>query len=282
MPPLPLILLLAAAGCHAAWNLLAKRTAGSRDWIFTWGVLGAGIVFAPSLLLQPLPPGAWSFVLVSAAAETLYFYLLARAYDRADLSLVYPLARGSAPVLTALIAVILLHEHLAPAGVAGIAVIAAGIGLCGLPARGSRSAASSGAGIALAIGATIAGYTTIDALAIRQAPLVAYTDAVFLLGGAGMLALHARRHGAGAAREALRAHWRVAAAVGLLMLAAYTLVLAAYRLAHLAYAAAVREVSIPLAAAAAALWLKEPFGRRRMAGALAILAGIALIALSRS
>ena len=110
---------------------------------------------------------------------------------------------------------------------------------------------------------------------------MAYMELVFLFGAVLMLAVNVARDGLPRAAALLRATWPRALAVGLLMLAAYSLVLTVYRMAHVAYAAAVREVSIPMAAIAGVIWLKEPFARARLIGALMVTAGVVLIALSR-
>jgi len=269
---LSIALLLIAACCHAAWNLLAKRTTGRRDWIFTCSMIVGAVVFSPAIARGNLPPFSLVLAALSAVAETAYFLLLARAYERFDLSVVYPIGRGTAPILTAMISSLYFGERLSTAGIIGIALIAIGIVICTM-----HGGAFSGHAllISLAVGASISTYTLIDGRAARIADPFAYTATVFAFGAVLMLMLHARR---GGLRE-LRANFFAIVAIGVLMLVAYGLVVGAYKLSGVAYAAAVREVSIPLAAIAGRAFLGEPFGKSRIAGSIVVAGSIALIAL---
>lgn len=274
MPFLSIALLLIAACCHASWNLLAKRTTGRRDWIFTCSMLVGALVFSPAIVRGHLPPPALMLALLSAIAETAYFLLLARAYERFDLSVVYPIGRGTAPILTAAVSSLYFGERLSTTGIIGIALIAIGIVICTMHGGTFNGQALL---ISLAVGASISTYTLIDGRAARLADPFAYTATVFALGAVMMIALHARRDGL---RE-LRANFFAIAVIGVLMLVAYGLVVGAYKLSGVAYAAAVREVSIPLAAVAGRLVLGEPFGKARIAGSIVVAGGIALIAMAR-
>ena len=135
--------------------------------------------------------------------------------------------------------------------------------------------------LALAIGAAISSYTVIDAAAVRRANPITYTALVFLLGTILMAALHARREGMASAAAAWRANRRSIIAIGVLMVIAYSLVLGAYRLSNVAYAAAVREISIPLAAIGGTVILREPFGKPRIAGAIVVACGALVVVLAR-
>ena len=97
------LLLLVAAVCHAAWNLIAKRTVGSHHWIFTFAMLTGAIVLSLALFAAKLPAFCWLLAVLSAVMETVYYLLLAHAYDRYPLSFVYPVGRGSAPLFTTLV-----------------------------------------------------------------------------------------------------------------------------------------------------------------------------------
>jgi multidrug transporter EmrE-like cation transporter len=277
-----ILLLLLAGCCHAAWNLVLKNVDGSRDWVLVWSMVFGSIVFAPSLLM-PLPARCVLLAVFSALCECLYFFLLARAYDRFDVSVVYPIARGTAPVFTTAASMVLLPDRLSVPGIAGIAVIAAGIAI----SSGRRTATAqhwwgSGAIVtSIGIAAVIAAYTLIDAAAVKAANPVAYTELVFVFSGVLMMGLHAKREGLARGIRGLRVNWKTSLAVGVLMMAAYSLVLMAYRTSHVAYAAAVREVSIPITALAGVVLLKEPFGKVRVAGSVVIAAGILLIAFAR-
>jgi drug/metabolite transporter (DMT)-like permease len=271
VPFLTIALLLVAATCHASWNLLAKRTSGSRDFLFTCSMLVGALIFSPAIILGKTV--LWLAVL-SALAETVYFLLLARAYERFDLSVVYPIGRGSAPVLTAIVSVLWFGERLSPLGVAGIVLIAIGIAICTMQSGRFGLHALL---ISLAVGASISTYTLIDGRAARIADPFAYTATVFAIAALMMLALHGRR----AKLRELRTNALPIVAIGVLMLVAYGLVVGAYKLSGVAYAAAVREVSIPLAAIAGRVFLGEPFGKARIGGSIVVAGGIALIALAK-
>lgn len=147
MPPLALALLLTAAVLHTGWNLLLKRS-GADTWLVSWwALLLIGLLGLPVLLADPPPPQIWPYLVASAIFETLYFTLLAAAYRSADFSLVYPIARGAAPALIALWAVLLLGERPSPGGLLGLAVIVAGLVVVawrpGLAAKGRAAPAQA-------------------------------------------------------------------------------------------------------------------------------------------
>jgi drug/metabolite transporter (DMT)-like permease len=198
--------------------------------------------------------------------ELAYVVLLASAYRRYELSLIYPLARGLAPVLALLLAVSATGAKPSLGEVAGVVVVAAGI----LLVRGAR--AGRGSALALLIAATIAGYTVVDRFGIRHADAPSYLMLVML--GPALaypLAIDRRRIRAAAMPSV--------AAIGILSAATYLLVLLALRLASAASVSAVRETSVVIAAALAHAVLGERVGPQRLAGAVVVVAGIALLAL---
>lgn len=278
---LPLLaLLLTAAALHAAWNLLLKR-APDRQLIVWWAVIVSALCLLPVLALRPaLPAIGWRFALASAVVETAYFVSLTAAYRVADFSLVYPIARGAAPALLAVAAVLLLHERLSVGGVAGLGAIVAGLWLVagtGRATGGPRPA--RGVALALLVALCIATYSTIDGAAVRRVDAATYTGAMFLLAAVVFTPVTIRWYGWPALLGALRTRAGLIIVVGLLQAVAYLLVLYVYARAPVAYAGAIRESSIVLGALAGWLWLRESFGARRVGGALVTCAGIALIAL---
>src|SRR3954469_6791561 len=130
MSLLALALVLTAAVTHATWNLLARR-AGEKLPFLWCTVLVAAVAFAPLgiwlTLTQPVEPAGWAVVAVSAALEAVYYWTLSQAYRYGDLSLVYPIARGSAPILVPLLAAVFLGERLSPLAVGGIGLVVVGI-----------------------------------------------------------------------------------------------------------------------------------------------------------
>jgi drug/metabolite transporter (DMT)-like permease len=273
-------LLLAAGAMHAGWNLLLKRAANRL--VVTWLALLVGsLLFLPVLLAHPVPRAIWPFVAASAAVEGVYYLLLAYAYGQADFSQVYPLARGAAPALLALWTVVLLGQYPSRAGLAGLALIVLGLVPVGGgeawwkwsgPAFRSRGVVAS-FGVALCTSV----YSLIDGVAVRRTSPAPYTVAILLLGAVLLGPPILIRYGGRAVLAEFRAQAGRIVAAGALMLLAYTLVLRAYAVAPLAYAGAIREVSVVIAALAGWLWLGELFGARRLAGAVAVFGGIVVL-----
>ena len=265
---------------HAAWNTLV---AGARDvHAVTAVALVAGVVvLAPfvAVLGWDLPGAALPFVLASAALELAYFGLLATAYAGAGLTAVYPVARGCAPVLALIGSVVLLSAPVGALQAAGVVVVGAGVVLVrGGLGRGGGAGRVAGSTLWLALGVAtcIAGYTLVDDRGVRHADPIPYFFVVLVLTCLGFVGAMAVRGRLGTVRGA--AGWRpVAAGVG--MVAAYLLTLAALERAEAAPVAALRETSVVMATAAAALWGREHVGGARLAGAAAVVAGAAAIAL---
>ena len=232
------------------------------------------MAFAPAAAVTwDVDAAAWPYIAASAALELAYFALLAAAYERADLSFVYPIARGAAPVLVLVVSLLALGAAMSVGEAAGVLGIAAGV----LLVRGVGSGAARG-GLALALGvaACIAGYTLVDDEGIRHAAAFGYLEAVLLIVAPLYAASVAVARGAGALRAAATPR---AAAAGLAMFAAYALALAALETAEAAPVAALRETSVVMATAAAAILAREHVPPRRIFGAVVVVAGIALIAL---
>ncbi len=273
-------LLLAAGAMHAGWNLLLKRAANRL--LVTWLALLVGsLLFLPVLLAHPVPWSIWPFVVASAAVECVYYLLLAYAYGQADFSQVYPLARGAAPALLALWTVILLRQYPSRAGLLGLALIVLGL----VPVGGGESwwkwggPAFRSRGVMASFGVALCTsvYSLIDGVAVRRTSPAPYTVAILLLGSVLLAPPIVARYGGRAVVAEFRGQWVRIVAAGALMLLAYTLVLRAYAVAPLAYAGAIREVSVVIAALAGWLWLGERFGARRLAGAVAVFAGIVVL-----
>jgi drug/metabolite transporter (DMT)-like permease len=261
-------LALAAAALHAGWNLLLAR---QRDTEATTAVALAVFVLAVAPLAAATWRGdasAWPYIAGSAVLELAYIALLAAAYRHFELSLVYPLARGLAPVLALAIVVAALGARPSAAEVLGVIAVAAGV----LLVRGVRGGAR-GAPVAIAVAATIAGYTVVDRYGIRHANAAPYLLLV-MLGPALVYPLLVGRRRLGAAARP------VAALIGVASAATYLLVLLALRLASAPSVSAVRESSVVVAVVLARGVLNEPVGRRRIGGALLVAGGIALLALA--
>jgi drug/metabolite transporter (DMT)-like permease len=271
VPASAFALALAAAFLHALWNLLLAR---SRDPEAATAValVAAVVVFAPvTALAWDAERAVWPYLLGTAALHLAYFALLAAAYRRAELSLVYPLARGLAPVLVLVVGVAALGVGTSALQAAAVCLVGAGI----LFVRGLRGDADrTGVAFGLAIAACIAAYTLVDKEGIQHANPITYLEVATALAAAPYVAGVV----AAKSRATLRNEIGPATLVaGLAMFGAYALVLAALKLAPAAPVAAVRETSIVIATAGAALVLKERFGPARVVGAVLVVAGVVLL-----
>jgi len=284
MSPAALLLVLVAALCHATWNLLVK--ADARRLEIQSGALVVGtLICAPVLLVYSpweLPARAWALVLLSAVFESGYVLALTTGYAAGELSLVYPIARGSAPVLVAPLAVLLLGERLSLQGLAGIALVVLGI-LTSHGAPGGLAAARAhgrAVGWALLTGAFIAGYSLVNKVGVGLVPVPLYAFLVFLANAGLVFLLQWLRLGS---VPALRRHapWGRIVTVGVLMMSAYLAVLTAMSLGRVSYVVAAREVSVVVAALLGVVALRERHSVSRIIGALVIFAGLGCLALAR-
>ena len=265
-------LALAAAILHAGWNVLLR---GARDVdARTTAVLALSVV-----LFAPVAAATWSvrwaaapYIAASAAFEFGYFVLLVAAYRRRELSVVYPVARGSAPVLVLLGTALVLGRAVSVAQAVGVCLVAAGVFFV----RGARRGAE-GVAVGLAIGLAIAAYTLVDKEGLRHASPLPYLELVLVPVALAAVASLALRRGLATLRPQLTPA-TLAAALG--SFGAYALFLFALRLAPAPGIAAIRETSVVIAAALAAVFLRERITPARLAGAAAVAGGVALVALS--
>lgn len=287
MSSLAVALVLAAAVVHALWNLSAKRVAGGGALFVALYYTVSAVVLLPIAIGWLLVTGVtphWSWLLaslVTAVWHVLYAVLLQRGYAVGDMSVVYPLARGTGPLLSVLAAVLLLGERPGTLGLVGSAVVIAGVFVI---SAGSGSAGGANRlpsiGYGVATGGAIAGYTLWDAHsvgALAVPPLVYFSVGCLLQ--SGLLAPYALRR-----RDELirlwQAHWRHVLVVGLLSPVAYLLVLFAMRIAPVSMVAPTRETSIVIGSLIGWLALGEPNPARRLVGSVVVLAGVAAIAMA--
>jgi uncharacterized membrane protein len=295
VPLQALLLVLAAATLHALWNIAAKRAGGDHRFAFLT-VLMSVLLWSPLALWSApaeLPRWgalAWVVVIVSAALHVVYFLTLLRGYREADLSVVYPVARGSGPLLTAAAAVLFLGETLSTAGVFGVLGVCGGVFLIaggpGLWRGGARAAQDPAARARLLgglrwgalTGALIACYTVVDGYGVKvllMAPLL-FDFMCNALRLPMMLPL-VWRDGAGL-RQALRTQWRPALVVAALGPAGYIMVLHAVQMAPLSHVAPAREVSMLIAAFIGGRLLGEGDRVLRLLGAACIAGGVMALA----
>jgi drug/metabolite transporter (DMT)-like permease len=279
-------LVLLAAVMHAVWNALVKADA-DRTVALAW-VLGVGTVIGVAVAAtQPIPIAeAWPWLLGSAATHTLYFTGLLGAYRTGDLGRVYPIARGTAPVLVVIVAAVVAAEVPAWIEVAGIVLVSAGILSLSIGTnRGGGAGASTAASdrrrataFALLTGVTIATYTVLDGTGVRRSgDVLGYTAWTYVVQAPAVLVLVAIAGRARVATYLRTGAWKRGTAGGVVAMGAWAIAIWAMSVVPIAHVAALRETSVIFAAAIGARMLHEPFGRRRIAAAAVVAAGIALL-----
>jgi len=273
MPASAFALALGAAVLHAIWNLLIAR-ARDTEAATAVALVSSVVLFAPvAAIVWDAESSVWPFIVVTSMLQLLYFALLVTAYTRAELSVVYPVARGTAPVIVLVVSVIALGVGASAAQAAGVCLVGLGV----LLVRGFSSGANLvGTVYGLAIAGTIAAYTLVDKRGIEHAGPIPYLElgmvpAAFAYAGAVLA-----RRGADPLRRELGP---AQIAAGVTSFGAYVLVLAALSRASAASVAAVRETSILIATALAAPLLHERVGRERLAGAAVVVTGVVLVTL---
>jgi drug/metabolite transporter (DMT)-like permease len=276
---------LFAAACHAGWNAAIKIGLD----VLTSTVLittGAGIVALALIPFVGLPPAAaWPWVIASVVIHLFYFIGLSEAYRTGDLGQVYPLARGTAPLMTAGASALLIDERIGAIGWAGIAILAAGVLLLSL--RGGRLLEPPdrrAVSFALFTALTICLYSVVDGIGGRTAgDPHPYTLAMFVGNALIMIVYFVIRRGPSATVPMLQPmlrSWRVGLFGGSLQLLSYGIAIWAMTLAPIALVAALRETSVLFGALIAVAFLKEPLRPARIVAALMIVTGLVLIRLS--
>ncbi|MBL8544886.1 MAG: EamA family transporter [Hyphomonadaceae bacterium] len=275
MPPLAIAAAILSAVIHASWNAVLK---GGTDrvtdsFLIAVGGLGAGLLII--LSMGALPPAAWPYVTLTVAIHLAYWFCLFKGYDAGDMSHVYTLSRGMAPILVALGAALTVSEIPPPLKMLGIAFVSIGVFTVGASPRAPLKA-TLWAG---AIGLCIASYSLVDALGAR-----ATGNAVLFLGwsmalmSAPMAAFAFWRRGwSRLLKDAAVAPWR-GIGIGIISFAGYGLVLWAQTFAPIAQVTALRETSVVWGALIAFVFLRERLGVRRWLGAAIVAAGAGLIA----
>jgi drug/metabolite transporter (DMT)-like permease len=296
--PLVFVLIAGAAVLHVAWNVLLK-TAGDPLLAAAVGMGTAAAVICPAALVIWLATGAPTIptetLVLSVASgllEALYFAFLASAYRRGDLSLVYPLARGSAPLLAVAFGVVLLNERLGPLGYAGVAALLIGLLTLQRPWRYLQAAgreSGGAAGFALLTGVTIASYSAVDRVGVRgttpwiYAGLIWASCTVFLWSYVWVYRRVSRPTTVTLSTEPDAFSARRAGFGGLITLGAYLLILGAFTVAPLTAVAPLRESAIVLASGWGTFRLREAADRadaiRRLGSAGLVLVGALLLAI---
>lgn len=282
MPILAIALLFLSASLHTLWNLLLKQS--RHKVIASWWIVSIGaIMFMPGLLLTGLPPREiWHFAFISAGLEAAYMLTLSLAYKNSDFSLVYPMARGTAPAFLLLWSLLFLHERLTGWGLAGLAMIISGLILTGtssLIQNWTNLPNIKGIAAALATAFLISVYTFVDGIAVKRGPALPYGLLMFTLIPLWSTPFVLRSYG----WSQVFGEWKMQPGrflvTGFLGVLAYLIALYAYSFAPISYSGAIREISVVLGALAGWRFLGENLGPVRVVGAFVIFIGILVVAL---
>ena len=282
MPHTAILLLFASASLHALWNLLLKRSQ-EKYIAMGWQVILSGAFAFLILLFVGLPPRSmWIFAVVSMTLEAIYFILLSNAYTDNDFSLVYPIARGTAPAFLMVWSILFLHEDLTPGGMLGVGLIVCGMIVIGatslIQARGNRLRLK-GILTALTVALIISLYTLIDGTAVKNGSPLSYALTMFMLVPIVTTTYNLRRFGwtrFASAWSGPRLPLIFAAVLGVV---AYLLALFAYTIAPVSYSGAIREMSVVIGAFLGWQFLDEKMGGMRVVGSMIIFGGILVIAI---
>ncbi len=271
------VLALCAAILHATWNLAIKQT-GDR-FLALW----AQFIFAGSAALVALitwsiidsPPNiAWTWSIASGVGHLPYVLLLARAYDKGDFSVTYPIARGAGALSSAILGVLILKDDLSPLSMSGIAVVIFGLWIL------TSNQKIKNVLPALGVAATIGIYSVVDAYGARNSNSIAFALSVFV-SGATSISMWALLTRAKQLRPFILSSWKIAAFGGAMSLISYSLVVYAFTLAPVGYVATLREASVLIAAFAGWRMLGEGDHRRRLIAAFVVVAGRVVLVAGR-
>jgi uncharacterized membrane protein len=290
MSGLALGIVVLAAFLHASWNYLAKKSRNKLAFIW-WAILFSVILFFPMFVFYwpsvIISTTGWVCIVATGVLHAFYFWFMGQAYERGDLSLVYPLSRGSGPLFVPILAVVLINEQLSITGVFGITLVIVGIFVIHLrtfsiesflePFRALRGGASLWA---LCTGGTIAGYSLVDKVGVIHVHPPVYIYLMFVI---SLLLLSP--YVFVKERADLRKEWEInkiqILIVGFLDLFTYLMILFALQISKVSYVAAAREVSIVFSALLGIMLLREKHASQKFAGAVFISLGVVLIGFSR-
>ena len=279
LSPLPLYtLVFLSAVAHASWNALVKN---ADDRLLMMGAIRAvgltyGLVMLPFVPWPSAVTVGW--LTCATVAVFAYYGLLIQSYRIGDMSLVYPIARGSAPILLALIAFLTIDERLSSLQIAAVTLTSAGILMLVVGKGGNRIAIA----LAIATGISIAAYSFFGALGVRaSADVLGFQAWLEILTGIGMVSFIAIRRGS-AIGAFIRVHYPMGLLAGVLSVAGYLAYLAAAQILPLGPVSALRESSVIFGTVIGAIALREGFAARRISAAIMVTSGVVALALAGS
>jgi drug/metabolite transporter (DMT)-like permease len=275
-PLVPALAVIFAGVLHATWNALAKAASDRYAGFALIGIAqgGAGLLM---VVLSGAPARAsWPWIATSIVLHVVYTALLARSYELGDFNQVYPLARGTGPLIVAFVAATTLGEHLTAPQLAGVAAVCGGLGVLAFAGGVSRKQAGA-IGAALLTGVSIAGYTLVDGIGVRHAgTATGYSGWLFFgMGPLVVLWVYAAR--GRAVWTGVAAQWRLGLPGGLISVLGYGIVVWAQTRGALAAVAALRETGVITGAIIGAVFFREKMGLPRFAAAGVVVVGVALI-----
>ncbi len=274
--PLVILLILFAAILHAGWNTLVKINGDRLCAMALITMAGAFVSLFTLPFVAPPDPAIWPILLLSIIVHTAYNLFLPKAYEHGDLGQVYPIARGSAPILVTIGAMIFIGEYVQPVVLMGIIALSVGVMSLAMDRTGSGTINKKATFFALATGVSIATYTVIDGIGARSAGSV-MGFAVWLTIGDGILtfliALALKKR---TLLRVARSHWGSIALGGTMQVFAYWIIIWSLAIAPMGMVSALRETSVLLAVLISMFFLKEGFGAWRFVSALLVTLGLML------
>jgi drug/metabolite transporter (DMT)-like permease len=276
------LLVLTAAICHAMWNFAARSVMG--NLVVIWSALITGC-----LLLLPgviglavhqgsdvlIPASAVHYIIATGVIHAIYFALLSRAYEHGEISVVYPIARGSGIGLTALFAWFLLQENISPLGLVGICLVTAGIVSMGMSTRGSGDE-ERGYRLAVCVGISIAAYSLVDKVGVSKVSPVFYIWLMFFIAALALWPLLVRRH-RGVITVTARNNVRNILIIGGGSIGTYLMILFALQMAPVSYIVAAREFAVVIGALLGIVFLKERISVLKGVATVFIVLGLVLL-----
>jgi drug/metabolite transporter (DMT)-like permease len=278
-----LLLILVSAGIHATWNLFAKRLPGGAESVWLFTAIAVAVYTPVTVLVFAItgyrPAGIdWVFLIGTGMLQAVYFIILRRGYAAGDLSIVYPLARGTGPLTAMALAILLIGERPSPLTIGGALVITVGTLLLATPMQGHRNQRLA-IRFGLITGVVIGCYTAWDGYAVGSLDIPALILVWFADAGRMLWLTPLAATRTAAIRATWRTHKREAIGIGVLSTGSYTLVLLAMAIAPVSAIAPAREVSIVVGTLLGMTVLAEPVGARRLSAAAIIAFGVLLVAL---
>lgn len=267
------LFILISAALHATWNALLKSAADRRAGLLSMGLVGS-VLFLPATILVPLPDrGLWPYIAASVAAHVTYQLLLLRMFARGDYVVVYPIARGTGPVVVTVVSVVALAAPLDASDLVSIAAIVVGALLASGVARARGCATRAGLVAAVTTGLAIGSYTLVDAFGMKASEdpwtFIVWSHVPLVPTLVGLAVVRQR----GLVVRSFLEHRRALIGMALCAYTGYVFALIALRWGVVAEIAALRETSIVFAAVIGVLFLREPMPSHRRWGILAIVFG---------